>query len=87
MAAPKMAFDPSELASVQGLAQALAAGDPAALPALRSLRWNLAAALLDGSVDPEAVASQQGAVSLAEAGLTRFPIEPAEAGLAGQAAQ
>jgi FkbM family methyltransferase len=87
MAAPKMAFDARELASVQGLAQALAAGDPAALPALRSLRWNLAAALLDGSADPEAVCAVPGAVSLAEAGLTRFPAEPAEAVLAGQAAE
>ena len=81
-----MGFDLGGLASVPALVQALSANDQKALPALRHLRLQLAAALLDGSADPETLAANPNAVLLAEAGLTRFPIEPAEAALGDRAA-
>lgn len=80
-----MTLDAGEWAAIPDLAQKLAAGDPAALATLRLFRRRLAAAALDGAVDPEALAARPETLALVEAGLTRFPVEPEDAALGARA--
>ncbi|MBI1245269.1 MAG: FkbM family methyltransferase [Alphaproteobacteria bacterium] len=78
-------FDVGALKAVPTLASAIAAGDPATLATLLEVRRGLVRAILDGAVSPDDVAAMPETAALAQAGITRFPSDPADRALAAEA--